>query len=175
MTRGILKGVVVSTAALVITGLGGTAAQAATDTGWEPVGPGDPVTTQACGTTLTITEKVNKVESRTREDDRGNVRTDYRGTYIVKVTAPDGRRVVLDNSGPYSVFEFANGNTYIPVQAPALIYPFDPVERAAFRRAGLPDVFYYTKGQLELFINASGQEKVLTKPKNPVSICKLLR
>ena len=63
----------------------------------------------------------------------------------------------------------------IPVRAPALIYPFDDVERAAFRKAGLPEVFYYTKGRLELFISADGREKVLTKPKNPVSICRLLR
>ncbi len=63
-----------------------------------PDGPYDPVTTEACGTTLTISDKINKVESRTREDDKGNVRTDNRGTYIVRVTAPDGRKVVLDNS-----------------------------------------------------------------------------
>jgi hypothetical protein len=175
MIRGMLKALAVSTAALAITALGGTSAQASSHTGWEPVGPGDPVAVEACGTTLTITEKVNKVESRTREDREGNVRTDYRGTYIVKVTAPDGRKVVLDNSGPYSVYSYANGDTYVPVRAPALIYPFDPAESAAFRRAGLPEVFYFTRGRLELFIRADGRAKVLTKPKNPVSICTLLR
>jgi hypothetical protein len=175
MIRGILKALAVSTAALAVTALGGTAAHASSYPGWEPVGPGDPVDIQACGTTLTITEKVNEVESRTREDRQGNVHTDYRGTYIVKVTAPDGRRVVLDNSGPYSVYSYANGETYVPVRAPALIYPFDPAESAAFRRAGLPEVFYFTKGRLELFINANGRARVLTKPKNPVSICTLLR
>lgn len=173
--RGAIKAVAVSTAVVAITALGGLPASAATDTGWVPADPVDPDTVKACGTTLTIKTKIDEVEKRTRTDDRGNVRTDYRGRYVVKVLAADGRRVTLDNSGPYSEFAYANGDTYLPIQAPGLIYPFDPVEREAFAKAGLPKVFYFTKGQLRLFITADGREKVLTKPKNPVSVCTLLR
>ena len=123
---------------------------------------------------MTVSDKVNRVESRTREDNRGNVRIDYRGKYIVRVEAADGRKVVLDNSGPYSVFVYANDDVYTRVFAPALISPLDPAESEAFRRAGLPQVFYFTQGRLELSVRGD-RAKVLTKPKNPVSLCKLLR
>ncbi len=118
---------------------------------------------------------MNKVEQRIREDDKGNVRTDYRGTYIVRIVAENGRRAVLDSSGPYSLFEFANDSIFYTIRPPAFIYAFDEVEAAAFKRAGLPTAFYYTQGRLDLFIDSEGRERVVTKPKNPVSICKLLR
>ena len=175
MHRGITRIIAAASSGLAVLALSGVTAAAATDTGWVPDGPYEPEMVNACGTTLTISDKINKVERRERVDDEGNVQEDFRGKYVVKVTAADGRKVVLDNSGKYSVFSYANGDTFVPVRSPALIYPFDPVERAAFKSAGLPAVFYYTRGRLELFISGDGQETVLKKPTNPVSICKLLR
>lgn len=175
MARGIIKIMVATAATLAIGTLNAATATAASDTGWVPVGPYPPDTVQACGTTLTVSDKVNKVEQRTREDDNGNVRSDYRGTYVVRVVAENGRRTVLDNSGPFSVFEFANETTFVTIRPPAFIYAFDDVEAAAFKRVGLPTAFYYTKGRLDLFLDSEGREKVVTKPKDPVSICKLLR
>jgi len=174
MFRRSLRVLAATGAALVTFGLAAGPAVAATDSGWAPVGPSPDEQVRACGTTLTVSEVVNEVEMRTREDDQGNTRTDIRGRYVVKVTAPDGRKVRLNNSGPYSVFDYANGDTFVTVAAPGLIYPFDPAERAAFKAAGLPAVFYYTKGRLDLSIK-NGVEKVVHKPADPVNICKLLR
>jgi hypothetical protein len=60
------------------------------------------------------------------------------------------------------------------VAPPALVFPFDAAEAAAFRAAGLPRMFCYTKGRLALYKH-DGVAKVLHKPANPVSICALLR
>ena len=147
----------------------------ATGTGWEPVPdePYDPVA--ACGTTLTIVEKVNEVETRTVPLANGATRTDYRGTYIVSVSAPGRRKVVLDNSGAYSVYEYADGGVFYDIGAPGLVFYFDAVEKAAFARAGLPPVFYYRSGRLRLSISSDGSERVVSRPRNVTSICTLLR
>ena len=60
------------------------------------------------------------------------------------------------------------------MRAPALIYYIDDVERAAFTRAGLPPVFYYTKGRTRLYVG-DGFEDVVQRPKKVSSICKLLK
>lgn len=161
-------------AVLAVLSVGVSSAAAASDTGWVPVGRYPDLDIQACGTTLTIHDVVNRVEVRERTDDRGNVRTDFRGVYIVRVSAPDGRQVVLNNSGPYSIVDFANGDTLITVRPPALVFAFDEAEADAFEAAGLPEVFYYTEGRLDLVIH-NGVERVITKPADPVSICELLR
>lgn len=155
--------------------LGAGTASAGTDTGWVPDGPNDPTSISACGTTLTITDVVNKVEHRTLTDNRANEITDYRGAYVVRVAAPDGRKAVLDNSGPYRRITSANGAVFYDITTPAFVYAFDAVEVAAFKKAGLPSAFYFTSGRLDLFISAAGDEKVLVKPRNAVSICSLLR
>jgi hypothetical protein len=90
------------------------------------------------------------------------------------VTAPDGRKVVLDNSGRYSLTEFANGDSAYDIGAPGLIYYLDDVERAAFKKAGLPPVFYYTKGRTQLYLG-DGYENVVQRPKDVTSICALLK
>ena len=167
-----LMGVAFFTALAGVAGISGAAA--ASDSGWVPDGPHNPVSVQACGTTLTISDQVNEVLRRAIADDAGNTVTAYKGRYIVKVTAGDGRKVVLDNSGPYAVIDKANGDELVPIGAPGLIYPFDEDEAAVFQANGLPRVFYYTKGALTLSFHA-GTEKILTKPANPVSICSLLK
>lgn len=152
----------------------GTAA-AASDTGWVPDGPNDPTSISACGTTLTITDVVNKVEHRTLTDNKGNEVTSYRGAYVVKVAAPDGRRAVLDNSGPYRQITTADGAVFYDITTPSFVYAFDDIEAAAFAKAGLASAFYYTSGRLDLYIDAGGAEKVLVRPKKAVSVCTLLR
>src|SRR4051812_9824003 len=98
--------------ALVVasTAVGTSAASAQEKSPWTPTGSSPDTTVQACGTTLTIHDKKNEVESRTVELKGGATRTDYRGTLISRVSTPDGRKVVLDNSGRYSVTEYANGD-----------------------------------------------------------------
>ena len=149
-------------------------ASAAATSGWEPTGPNPDATVQACGTTLTIHDKKNKVESRTVDLGDGSTRTDYRGRLVSRVSAPDGRKVVLDNSGRYSVTELANGDVAYDVRSPALVYYFDDVERAAFTKAGLPPVFYYTRGRTQLYVG-DGYENVVQRPKDVTSICRLLK
>jgi hypothetical protein len=140
---------------------------------WEPVPDSDDYSVAACHTTITIHEKVNKVRSRTTTLKDGTVRTDYKGTYIVKVSTPDHRSVTLDNSGAYSEFAYPNGDLYYDIKAPGLIVYLDDVEKEAFAKAGLPPVFYYTKGTLKLYIG-DGTEKVLKRPKHVSSVCSLL-
>ena len=154
--------------------LAGTPAAAAGTSGWTPTGANPDATVQACGTTLTIHDKVNKVESRTVDLGDGATRTDYRGRLVSRVSAPDGRKVVLDNSGRYSVTELADGDVAYDVRAPALVYYFDDVERAAFTKAGLPAVFSYTRGRTQLYVG-DGYEDVVRRPKDVTSICALLR
>jgi hypothetical protein len=173
MHRRIFRALVTACAVMAASTLGISAASAASDSGWVPDGPYPDATTTACGTTLTIHEVVNRVERRTREDHKGNTRIDFRGKYVVLVSAPTGRKVVLNNSGPYSISDFANGDEFVTVASPGLIFPVNAQEPAAFIAAGLPAVFYYTKGRLDLLTH-KGVEKVVTKPANPVSICKLL-
>jgi hypothetical protein len=161
--------------ALGITALaGGPTASAQQTSAWTPTGPNPDATVQACGTTLTIRDLVNRVESRTVELADGAVRTDYRGKLVSRVSAPDGRKVALDNSGRFSVTELANGDVAYDVRSPALIYYFDDVERAAFNKAGLPAVFYYTSGRTRLYVG-DGYENVVQRPKKVTSICTLLR
>jgi hypothetical protein len=158
----------------VLLSAGLVAPATATGSGWEPV-PDDPDdTVAACGTTLTVSEKVNEVETRAVPLANGATRTDFRGRYVVSVSAPDGRKAVLDNSGPYSVTEYASGDLFVDIGAPSLIYYFDAVEKAAFARAGLPPVFYYRSGRLKLSIG-DGTERVVARPKSVTSICHLLR
>lgn len=133
-------GVLVLVLMAAVFALGGSSAAAASDTGWVPDGPYPDVDIHACGATLTIHEPVNRVERREGTDDRGNVRTDFRGAYIVRVSSPDGRKVVLNNSGPYSVVEAANGDVFVTVRPPALIYAFDEEKAGVFEAAGLPKV-----------------------------------
>jgi hypothetical protein len=140
---------------------------------WEPVPGSDDYSVAACQTTITIHEKVNKVRSRTTTLKNGTVRTDYKGTYIVKVSTPDHRSVTLDNSGRYSQFEYPNGDLFYDIKAPGLIVYLDDVEKAAFAKAGLPPVFYFTKGELKLAIG-DGTENVLKRPKHVKSVCSLL-
>ncbi|MET0967119.1 MAG: hypothetical protein ABWZ02_12010 [Nakamurella sp.] len=154
---------------------GGTAnASAPSDSGWQPVGTYDDLDFPGCGTTLTVHDVVNKVESRLFDDGRGNTLELFRGKYIVQVSDPKGRKVVLDNSGPFSVAFRSNGDNVVTVLPPALIFPQADTEPAAFQKAGLPDVFYYTKGILNL-VTKGGAERVATKPANPVNVCTLLR
>ena len=150
-------------------------ASAASDTGWVPDGPSDPTEISACATTLTITDVVNKVEHRTLTGQRGNEVTSYRGAYVVKVAAPDGREAVLDNSGPYRQITTTDGAVVYDITTPSFVYAFDDTETAAFAKAGLPSAFSYTSGRLDLHLSPDGAEKVLVKPRNAVSICALLR
>jgi hypothetical protein len=152
----------------------GLVGPAIADSGWVPVPDGDDYTVAACHTTLTVREKVNQVQQRTTTLRDGTLRTDYRGTYVVSVSAPDRRKVVLDNSGAYSEFEYPDGDIFYDVDAPALIVYYDAVERAAFAKAGLPPVFYYTKGELKLYLS-DGRERVVSRPRQVTSICDLLR
>lgn len=161
-------------ALVVASSVGASTASAHEKSPWTPTGPNDDAMVQACGTTLTISDQKNRVESRTVDLGGGTTRTDYRGTLVQRVSAPDGRHVVLDNSGRYSETNFANEDIAYDVHAPALIYYFDEVERAAFKKAGLPPVFYYTKGRTQLFIG-DGYENVVQRPKNVTSICALLK
>ena len=156
--------------------VGASTASAHAKTPWTPTGPNEVATVEACGTTLTIADQKNRVESRTTDLGGGTTRTDYRGTLVQRVSAPDGRKVVLDNSGRYSETNFANGDIAYDLRAPALIYYFDAVERAAFKKAGLPPVFYYTSGRTQLYVGVDeGYENVLQRPKNVTSICALLK
>ena len=168
---------VVAVLALVVgSSVGASTASAHEKSPWTPTGPNEDATAEACGTTLTIADVTNRVESRTVELGGGTTRTDFRGTLVVRVSALDGREAVLDNSGRYSEYDFANGDIAYDVQAPALIYYFDDVERAAFKKAGLPPVFYYTKGRTRLYVGVDeGYEIVLQRPKDVTSVCALLK
>jgi hypothetical protein len=161
-------------ALVVASSVGASTASAHEKSPWTPTGPNEDDSVVACGTTLTIHDQKNRVESRTVDLGGGTTRTEYRGTLVTRVSAPDGRAVVLDNSGRYSETDFANGDIAYDLRAPGLIYYFDPVERAAFKKAGLPPVFYYTKGRTRLFIG-DGYENVLQRPREVTSICALLK
>lgn len=150
-------------------------AGAHTQPGWEDSPDSDPDTVKACGTTLTISPKIDEVEQREVPLKDGTIRTDYRGRFIVKVVTADHRWGVFDNSGPYSLYEYVNGALFFDIDAPGLIYPFDAEERSAFKEAGLPPVFYFKNGELKLYINAEGEERVLQRPKHVTSVCGLLQ
>jgi hypothetical protein len=164
-----------SVAAVLALGLApASATGSALSTGWEPVPDSDDYSVAACHTTITVHEKVNEVESRTTTARDGTVRIDYRGRYVVVVSTPDHRSVTLNNSGAYSEFDYPNGDTYFDIGAPGLIVYYDAVERAAFARAGLPPVFYYTRGELKLYVG-DGYERVVSRPRHVTSVCDLLR
>jgi hypothetical protein len=175
MRRRTLRALTIA-ATLTLTSSVGTAALAVTpsDTGWQPEGTYVDYSFPACGSTLTVHDVVNKVESRTFDDGRENTLKLYRGKYVVEVSDRRGHSAVLDNSGPYSVATRANGDNIVTVAPPALIFPLTDQEPAAFRKAGLPDTFYYTKGLLNL-VTTGDREKVTIKPANPVNVCKILR
>lgn len=177
MRRRTLRALTIA-ATLTLTSSVGTAALAVTpsDTGWQPEGTYVDISFPACGSdnTLTVHDVVNKVESRKFDDGRGNTLELFRGKYVVEVSDLRGHSAVLDNSGPYSVATRANGDNIVTVAPPAFILPQTDQEPAAFRKAGLPDTFYYTKGLLNL-VTTGDREKVTIKPANPVNVCKILR
>lgn len=175
MRRPVFRALAVAVAVAALSSIGTSAgALAPSDTGWQPIPPYEDYPFDACGTTLVVHDVVNRVEVRTLDDGRGNTLDLYRGQYVVRVSDPAGRKVVLDNSGPFSVATRANGDNVVTVAPPALIFPQTDNEPAAFRKAGLPDAFYYTRGVLNL-VTAGGTEKVTVKPIKPVDLCTLLR
>ena len=143
----------VSALAASIVGLGATPALADDGEdpggGWEPA-PEDfyaPMVTEACGETITVRYgDVREVEIRTTEFEGGVVFTEFRGAGTFDVLDAEGTVVIdeLDISGVgYEIFK-PDGTITNVLYGASILFPFDdPIDRAAFEEAGLPDLAYF--------------------------------
>jgi hypothetical protein len=138
--------------------------------GWEKVAPADPYTSVDCGTTLTVTEVVNREWQRVTTDADGITHIQVTGAYKVLITTEDGRSALVNASGPgfhsldaAGVFTFdARGLTILgltPEQAQQLGLPLDAVLSGPFTVRSDPD----------------GTLTLLRAPSHVRSVCGLLK
>jgi hypothetical protein len=128
---------------------------------WLPVPAGyyePPTPIEACGTTVTYRfGDVRALQYRALFLKDGTEVVFYRGDATADLVRADGAIVdELPNDGPgvetYSPDQLTVTYTYT---GPAVFPAFDAVERAAFHRAGLPDLAVYRGGVLSLGVRYS--------------------
>jgi hypothetical protein len=71
-----------------------------------PLEPEPPLTLEACGTTVTITDVVNMGRIHVKE---GEAASKITGRLVVMVSTPDGRSATLNVSGPAKITPTATG------------------------------------------------------------------
>ena len=170
----------VTALAVAVVGLGSSPAYAHTGEG-DPRGEGEfvpadpasypPVEFEACGSVITLTNgDVFEVEERFTElpDGRGFL-TEFRGEWTVDlVRESDGATIdELDIGGPgYEVQRPMGDEVHITnkLYAKSVLFPFGvpphPADVQAFAEADIPDLAYYTDGnvEVELVIDAETGE-----------------
>ncbi|MGY1691972.1 hypothetical protein [Geodermatophilus sp. SYSU D01105] len=143
------------TTVLVLTTGGGASATEEPDPadgGWEPV-PEEyyaPVDVAACGSVVTLSSgDVREVEQRERTLSDGSRHVEVRGNQTVDLARQsDGATIdELDISGPGWDLLSADGSEDVfQWEGPSIFLPYDAVDREAFLRAGLPELFFYEEG-----------------------------
>ncbi len=147
-----------------------TAPAQARGDGWEKVPSADPYTSVNCGTTLIVTEVVNREWQRITTDANGTTHIQRTGAYKVLITTEDGRSVLVNASGPgfhtldaAGVFTFdARGLTILgldPEAAQDLGLPLDAV----------------LSGPFTVRVNADGTLTLVRAPAHIRSVCDILR
>lgn len=193
------RSLAVTSLAVVVLGVGASPAYADGGEG-DPHGEGTfmpadpagypPAEFEACGSVITMTTgDVFEVEERVTElpDGRG-VRIEFRGEWTVDlVRHSDGAMIdELDIGGPgYSVHRTIGDEVHITdkLYAKSVLFrlgvPPHPVDVAAFAEAGIPDLAYYTDGNVEVdyVIDAVAEELVSVEfdevDANIVDLCPL--
>ena len=139
--------------------------------------PAPPTTITACGTTVTITEVVQRERSRFQETEDGFTNR-ITGARKVRVST-DSRSVLLNVSGPGKVTRQGNTLT-IKGAGRNLVFPTTPEERAVQLAAGLPELALLIGGYEVVFTldPSTGQRLSAEEPRRAaqvIDVCELLQ
>ncbi len=172
---------------LLFAGLQGalpTAAQAnAGGTHWTGLGPFEaddtygPYDFDECGTTVTLSVGDRfGVRSRTTQFRDGSTLDETKGPFTADLSKADGggRVEELNISGSTTYYTAVDGSSVSRFGSPTVVLAASPEEAEAYKNAGLPANFYFTKGAFVEYINADETRFVILQfPRDPVSICGL--
>lgn len=158
--------------------------------GWVDSAPIEPDTDlELCGTTVTISfpPEGDFAEEWVTLDASGNTHIAFRGQLVADIEAADGRRAVLDISGPGETILLANGDAYFSARGETIVYAVTEAQRQAAADAGLPEAFYFTNAEAAVAIyttappegspeDAEGTDTftLLPDPEEIVDVCDLL-
>ncbi len=161
-----------ATAALATAMLSAAAipAQARGD-GWEKLPSADPYTSVNCGTTLTVTEVVNREWQRITTDANGTVHIKITGAYKVLITTEDGRSALVNASGPAFHTLDAAGVFTFNARGLTILGGLDP---EAAQDLGLP-LDAVLSGPFTVRVNADGTLTLVRAPAHIRNVCDLLR
>jgi hypothetical protein len=127
-----------------------------------------PLETNACGSTITISSgDVREVEVRETVLPDGTDVLDFRGAATLDLTRQsDGATIdELDISGPAHQVVSADGTSVdVTLVGASLLFP-NPGEEHFFAEAGVPDLAYFTHGEVTLHVTVdpeTGEATALT-------------
>lgn len=142
----------------------------------EPLGPAPDFVGALCGTTVKVSEEVNRAKVGAKGKVTGTLR--YRLTDLAT-----GRTALVNASGPgtMTVEPLPGGREAVVFRAtgPSLFFPVDAVEAAYFEAAGLPDLLL-TSGPLRVSLvldpaKPETESIVIDAPRRVVDGCALIR
>lgn len=154
------------------------------DSGWLPFGTQPDVTvTKACGwDDVVLIDKHDYVKIRTQVDEFGSAWLHLHGPDQIKIKdAKHHTSVTLDNSGdaaefaPKPLYPTDKPSGFDSIGAKNLIWVENDQDRKVFKDAGLPNLTYLVKGEID-FLTVDGVESVQVRPGSKVlDGCKLLQ
>lgn len=133
--------------------------------------------TKECGALISITIVQDEIQERDITYANGDTEENFKGPYkLMFSNNKNSITVTLDASSPYTEIDYAKpaGAQRFILTVPSVVYGFTTAENEAFKKVGLPPIFYYTKGTFDFYDVSDTKSYILKQPKNVISVCKLL-
>ena len=133
--------------------------------------------TNECGALISITITEDAIEERDIAYSNGDTEEDFKGPYkLMFGSDKNSITVTLDASSPYTEVDYAkpSGALSLNLTVPSTVYAFTAGENAAYKKEGLPPIFYYARGTFAEYDRTKTKTYILQTPKKVTSVCGLL-